>query len=167
MILEVHYCDLFQYGEELERRYPNQIYYMHCISADLAMGAGIAVPFNEKFKIREQFEEAFKQGVITPDDIEVRSCIRTGQVLNLITKQKYWMKPSYSDMTDSLFNARQIVNHLLQTGRAVDPEYDIHIVLPTIGCGLDKLKWDKVQQIIMDTFMGYSSVRFHVCKKEK
>lgn len=165
MTIFTYYCDLFQHGEQLEKDPNKHVYYMHCISADLAMGAGIAVPFNDKFKIREQLDSVFEQGIISPDDIKSPNCIRTGRVLNLITKQRYWMKPSYADMTQSLFESRHIIDRIMMAGRAVDPEFNIHIVLPTIGCGLDKLKWNRVQQIIMDTFMGYP-VEFHVCIKE-
>ena len=38
------------------------------------------------------------------------------------------------------------------------------IAMPMIGCGLDKLNWDKVSQIIKETFKD-TDIEILVCKK--
>lgn len=36
---------------------PNDYYLAHCISADFALGAGIAVEFNKRFDMRRKLKE--------------------------------------------------------------------------------------------------------------
>lgn len=162
MTIITWYGDLFDHGKDLERMHPDQVLYMHCISSDLAMGAGIAVPFNKKFHIREQFQAAFDHGIIAPNEIKHPTCIRTGSVLNLITKEKYWIKPTYDDLEESLRCAKHVMDNILKDKRMSDPVYSPYVVLPVIGCGLDKLRWPEVQKIIMKVFANYP-VEFHVC----
>lgn len=61
-------------------------------------------------------------------------------------------------MTDSLKRMRVICDGL---GEA----RNIHkIAMPTIGCGLDRLQWDKVSEIIKEVFKD-SDLEILVCKK--
>lgn len=108
----------------------------HCISADAKMGAGIAVAFCQHFDLSSLQEQASS----TP--LDVGSCYRVGRVLNLVTKPKYWQKPSYSTLTEALTDMR---NLCVQDG--ID-----QVAMPRIGCGLDRLRWDKTRQIIQKVF---------------
>ena len=47
--------DLFTVSEDY--------YLAHCISSDFVMGGGIAVPFNKKFDLKEQFRQ-IKKGLL-------------------------------------------------------------------------------------------------------
>lgn len=75
-------------------------YYVQCISADFAMGAGIALGFNEHFNMKNKLTAAYPNGyTLTYDDKRmVGDCILMDNVLNLITKEKYWYKPTYQSM---------------------------------------------------------------------
>ena len=67
-------------------------YLAHCISADFALGKGIAVEFNKRFDMRQKLKDEF------PDFIEDYmhrykldgECILIDKVLNLVTKERYY-----------------------------------------------------------------------------
>ena len=50
-----------QYQEKQQDLFatPPEYYLVHCISADFAMGAGIAVQFNRQFSMRDKLRAAF------------------------------------------------------------------------------------------------------------
>ena len=65
-------------------------------------------------------------------------------VLNsyLVTKEKYYLKPTYETLTSSL-----------QAMKKHAQEHSVkRISLPLIGCGLDRLSWSRVRQILDNTF---------------
>ena len=114
---------------------------VHCISRDGAMGAGIAVTFNNKFpEMKKQLKNTIRE-----NDLQgYFAILYRGErnVINLITKEKYWHKPTYSSLKTSLLNAKQIIlrNNIK------------HIAMPVIGCGLDRLQWSKVSAMIKEVF---------------
>lgn len=63
-------------------------------------------------------------------------------IYNLITKERYFHKPSYESITQSIEYMR---DHAMQNGVK-------HICMPKIGCGLDRLEWPRVSAIISKTF---------------
>lgn len=146
-----------QYREEVRDLFsvPNDYYLAHCISADFGMGKGIVVEFNKRFDMKRKMQSKY------PDYINEwhskgykGDCILEDRVLNLITKERYFHKPSY--------NSLQI---------ALESMYDIcieegikKIAMPIIGCGLDRLQWDKVSQIIQEVFDD-TEVEILVCRK--
>jgi len=125
MILKEEKRNLF----EVDKKY----YLAHCISEDCAMGAGIAVEFQNKFKLRNKLLQC---------DPEYPMCIQIGRVYNLITKAKYWNKPTYSSLEGAVLMMREL---------ALDKEIKF-IAMPKIGCGLDRLQWGKTREIIQEVF---------------
>lgn len=115
---------------------PEAYFLAHCISADAMMGAGIAVQFRKRFDLT-QLQELGKAG-----KLEVGTCVKAGRVFNLITKPRYWQKPSYETLTSSLQAMKDICLK----------ERIFKLAMPQIGCGLDKLQWEKVRVIIQETF---------------
>ena len=61
-------------------------YFAHCISADYELGAGIAVQFQKRFKLKSILKNI---GSGTYPDL-----ITIDNVFNLVTKGKYWNKPT-------------------------------------------------------------------------
>lgn len=130
-------------------------YYVQCISADFAMGAGIALGFNEYFNMKNKLTAAYPNGY-TPmydDKRMVGDCILMDNVLNLITKEKYWYKPTYQSMEEALIKMREIVlkNNIK------------NIAMPLIGTGLDKLKWNNVSYLIRKIFNN-DDVNIAICR---
>lgn len=138
MIFREIQTDLF----EMEEAY----HLAHCISADAKMGAGIAVQFRQRFDLSSLQEQAQSQS------LEIGTCYRVGRTLNLVTKNKYWHKPTYGTLNASLASMKWVC----------EVESITKLAMPQIGCGLDRLKWDKVKQIIQEIF-GQTNIEIVVC----
>jgi len=127
MILKEEQRDLFSV--------PHGYYFAHCISGDFALGAGIAVKFNELYNMRKKLKNTIDY---TPDNC----AILIDNVFNLVTKRKYYHKPKYASLRESL-------EDMIETIETLEIE---KIAMPMIGCGLDKLDWNVVKEIIEDVF---------------
>lgn len=121
--MEVLKTNLLNYCDDLDN-----FYIIHCISNDWALGAGIALQLKNKYKItKPSFETSVGTCVFSPIFIA-----------NLITKSKYWMKPSYDSLEMSLKSLR----------RQLGNDFNKTLIMPKIGCGLDKLEWNEVSKLI-------------------
>ena len=60
-------------------------------------------------------------------------------IVNLVTKKNYWDKPTYDSMETSLRSLRQ---YLMQRPHIK------RVLMPRIGCGLDRLDWSRVRVMI-------------------
>ena len=133
---------------------PDDYYLAHCISADFALGKGIAVEFNKRFNMRQKLKDEFLNFI---DEYMHRykldaECILIDRVLNLVTKERYYQKPTYSS-----------IKQALEMMKLVCKANDIHkVAMPKIGCGLDRLEWDKVSEIIQDVFKD-TDIEILVC----
>ena len=122
---------------------PNNYYLVQCISADLVMGKGIAVEFNKRFNMKNCLRAKYPNYLSTFQTKHiVGDCILEGRVFNLITKTLYYYKPTYASITAALSKMRQLCV-------ANNVEF---IAMPLIGCGLDRLDWKRVSEIIKDIF---------------
>lgn len=128
---------------------PDDYYLAQCISADFGMGRGIAVEFNRRFDTKRTLQEKY------PDffyQCSGGTCLLEGRVLNLVTKPWYWSKPTYLTLKAALRCMRDIcMEHHIKK-----------VAMPKIGCGLDRLEWCKVSQIIQKVFRD-SDVEILVC----
>ncbi|XP_024147863.1 ADP-ribose glycohydrolase OARD1 [Oryzias melastigma] len=109
----------------------------HCISEDCRMGAGIAIMFKRKFagvaELKEQKKVSGQCAVLR----------KKGRfIYYLITKAKYNQKPTYDSLKRSLEDMK---SHCVKYGVT-------RISMPRIGCGLDRLKWSKVAEILEEVF---------------
>ena len=146
------------YKEEIRDLFTvdDSYYLMQCISADFAMGAGIATEFNKRFNTRTELMGRFKGDSISLWDNGIHGYnIFQGRVLNLITKRNYWEKPTYDTLRNALNQAKTCcqIHHINK------------IALPTIGCGLDKLQWEKVSEILQEVFADVD-IELLVCRRE-
>lgn len=110
---------------------------VHCVSADFHMGAGIAVHFKSLFK-NIQFLKS--QNKVSG---EVAILLYENQhIYYLVTKAHSWNKPTIKNFTNSLYDMK---NHMLLNNVK-------KIAMPRIGCGLDRLSWFTVRNIIQSVF---------------
>ena len=114
--------------------------YVHCISSDFALGAGIAKTFREKFPIfverKQEMVHKFPRAKLSG----LFSVATEGHIIvNLVTKKNYWDKPTYNSMETSLRSLRQ---YLMQRPHIK------RVLMPRIGCGLDRLEWSRVRVMI-------------------
>ena len=116
---------------------PQGYYLAHCISADFKLGAGIAKMFDSVYNMRNKLITSnVGYNFIDGDAILIDN------VFNLVTKEKYWHKPTYSSIS---FAINCMADICKQRGIT-------KLAMPKIGCGLDKLDWDEVYDIILDAF---------------
>lgn len=124
----------------------SKYYFAHCISADAginpkAMGLGIVVEFNKKFHMKSKIQQYVKD---SGQNLKVGQCVIIGKVVNLITKSKYYGKPTYNTLRMSLEDLKDFVIS----------ENIKYLAMPKLGCGLDRLQYGRVRSIIQDVFTG-------------
>lgn len=123
---------------------PNDVILAHCISADFALGAGIAAKFTQ-IGVRDELFNCFS---LNKWDNKGYCLITTKtpfnnprKVGNLVTKEKCYNKPTLQSLTESLIDFRDQLS------------YPCKIGMPRIGCGLDRLKWPDVKSVIEEVFI--------------
>jgi len=120
----------------------------HCISADFALGAGVAKQIDNVFGMRNMLHAAWDD---EPGSL-VGACLPCGNVLNLVTKEKCWHKPQLDSLKEALRDMK-----LYAEENAIKK-----IAMPKIGCGLDRLNWDDVSPTIQEIFKD-TDVEIMVC----
>merc|ERR1712154_620059 len=109
----------------------------HCVAQDLGMGKGIATLFKRKFGgFNELKQQRARVGECAVLDRKGR------YVYYMITKKRSNQKPTYQTIESSI---RYMKNHAVINGVS-------HISMPKIGCGLDRLQWNKVKKIVKNEF---------------
>ncbi|MCM1165632.1 MAG: macro domain-containing protein [Lachnospiraceae bacterium] len=112
----------------------------HCISSDFALGAGIAKAFavmGVKKELCEKYPKQWQGGGYCL--ITETNGVTVG---NLVTKERYFHKPTLETLRQSLENFKE---------QALKMNVS-KIAMPKIGCGLDRLEWADVREIIQEVF---------------
>ena len=109
----------------------------HCVSSDFKMGKGIAVKFRQMFG---QVEEMKRQKPGVGEVVVLEDGDRF--VYNLVTKDRYFNKPTYDTLKSALLAMRA---HIIENSVRF-------LCLPKIGCGLDRLKWNEVKKLLQEIF---------------
>ena len=127
-------------GDLFDKEILSEYVLCHCISSDFALGAGIAKIF-AKMGVKKKLTETY------PKQWQGRGyCLFTEvdgvTAANLVTKEKYFHKPTLETLKQSLVDLReQALSRDLRK-----------LAMPKIGCGLDKLHWDDVSAAIKEVF---------------
>lgn len=124
-------------------------YLAHCISADFGMGKGIVVEFNKKFDMKNKLKQLY------PNYLQAWTngdCLKEGKVFNLITKERYYGKPTLITLKSALIKMKKICLK----------ENITKIAMPKIGCGLDQLNWNDVKRLLFETFED-TDIEIFVC----
>ena len=118
---------------------PREFSLAHCVSRDFKMGKGIALEFRNRFgRVEELRRQNPEIGGLSYIVVEGR------YVFYLVTKERYFQIPTYENLTSSLERMRDCCRENNIT----------RIAIPRIGCGLDKLIWENVRNIILQVFTG-------------
>lgn len=118
----------------------------HCVSADLAMGKGIALQFRQRYGKPPQVlgkSPAVVGEVIVqiPDEGTDRT-----EVFHLVTKQTWRNLPTVDDLMSTMKSLRRELEHRNLR----------EVWMPKIACGLDRMDWDKqVFPLLYDVFFGW------------
>ena len=133
-------------------------YIAHCISADFAFRAGIAKEIDRRFNTREELRKKYpnfyRKWVSTDPLANNGTCLLAGRILNLVTKDKCYEKLTYRNLC-----------HALAMMLAYCKTYNIKkVAMPLIGCGLDRLQWDRVSAMIKEIFAD-EDIEIFVCRR--
>ena len=121
----------------------------HCISADFGMFGGVVVGFNERWNMKNKLisqyhdlQEKFllEGSQVIPIEVEDGSVNTT--VYNLITKQ----------MVSHLPNYKSVVKALIILKEKMKKDNKNRLALPKIGCGIDRLEWYVMSELIKAIF---------------
>ncbi|GMR32581.1 hypothetical protein PMAYCL1PPCAC_02776, partial [Pristionchus mayeri] len=122
----------------------------HCISEDCAMGKGIAVEFKKRYgqipSLKNQVKNGKRKGSAAYLEADGRV------IFYLITKERFFHKPTYDTIEQAI---KDMVS--MMTKREIKG-----CIMPRIGCGLDGLKWEKVENIL-ETLFGAANLSALVC----
>ena len=144
MVIKEEIMDLFTV--------PQGYYLAHCISGDYTLGAGIAKQFVENYNMRFKLHKNYP----IPDGekfANVGQALLVDNVFNLVTKARVFHKPTYESLYDTLLDMRIQCEDL-----------DIsRLAVPLLGCGLDRLNWEQVKDVIEDVFDS-TDIEILVCK---
>lgn len=132
---------------------PCDYYLAHCVSADFALGAGIAIEFNKRFDMRRKLKEDWPTCIeeMRKHNLHGECCL-IDNVFNLITKERAWYKPTYESIAEALHATKSIAN-----ANGVKK-----IAMPKIGCGLDGKNWNVVSELIKGVFSD-TDIEILVC----
>lgn len=127
---------------------PQGYYLAHCISADFALGAGIAKTFDEVYNMRFKLFREYDMYTYEGGD-----ALLIDNAFNLVTKPKCYHKPTYDSLHEALVEMREQMEMLSVT----------KLAMPKVGCGLDKLSWPNVYDIICEVFKD-TNVEILICE---
>jgi hypothetical protein len=131
---------------------PQGYYLAHCISGDYALGAGIAKQFVDVYNMRFKLHKNYP----IPDgcrNVGIGRALLIDNVFNLVTKQRAFQKPTYQTLCDALVDMMEQCVELDIT----------KIAMPHIGCGLDRLNWDMVKDLIEEIFYD-TDIEILICE---
>ena len=116
---------------------PDTYSLVNCVGADFHMGKGIDVQFKKRFGgVGELLSFNAHVGGLA-------YLVRRGRfIYYLVTKAQYNKKPAMKTLEASL---RHLYNHCKANNVT-------NIAMPTIGCGLDKLDWYEVRDLLVEVF---------------
>ena len=121
----------------------------HCVSGDFQMESGVAKEVKRRYPITYPKDVDHQRQSVFAQWIENEE----RYVYHLVTKQRYFEKPTYATLETAL---RQMRSHAEWSGIT-------RISVPKIGCGRDQLDWSEVRSLIKDVFKG-SNVAITVYK---
>ena len=135
----------------------------HCISAAAAMGAGVALALVRKYPdlkptVRSILKTTHSDTLVGHVVFYADSYSHT-LVANMVTKQNYWDKSTTMPSGHYLKNLKECLENVRSV---MDGLNEKKLVMPKIGCGLDRCRWGDVLQLIDDVF-GDSDIEITVC----
>lgn len=118
---------------------PDDYALAHCVAKDFMMGAGIALEFKRKFGcvdlLLAQKKEVGQVAVL-------KGTFRTETrfVFYIVTKEKSFWKPTLSNFEKAIdcLSEECLLNKCFK------------LAIPKIGCGLDRLCWETVRNIVKE-----------------
>ena len=124
----------------------------HCISSDLKMSRGLASALRWHNPCLDDFGNYPEYYVAPGSVIPIFDYYHQRWIYNLVTKSRFYHKPTYQNLWYCLTNMR-IHAEMFQIP---------HIYVPRLGCGLDRLEFSIVDQMIHEAFQN-SPIKITIC----
>lgn len=139
----------------------------HCISADAAMGAGVALALVCKYPdlkstVRSVLKTTHSDALVGHVVFYADSYSHT-LIANMVTKQNYWDKSTTMPSGYYLKNLRKCLENVRNV---MDGLNEKKLVMPKVGCGLDRCNWNDVLRLIDEVFSD-SNIEITVCVWDK
>lgn len=116
---------------------------VHCISADFALGKGIAKLFDRNYRMKARLRQEYPDYLARYQGAGKRGdALIVDSVANLVTKERYFHKPTYQSLREAL---EKLADRCGADGIT-------RLAMPLIGCGLDGLEWEKVSALVREVF---------------
>lgn len=148
MTLNEYQGDLFDFETQ------DNVVFAHCIASDFGMFGGIAKQFVDKYDMKAKLQELYPAGMPNTNPVNflpamptrpvlLGKAIKVGNTYNLITKLRTSDIPlNYARLSDALWDLKN----------QIEKNKETHLVIPKLGCGIDRMEWDIVSRIIEDKF---------------
>ena len=118
--------------------------FAHCVSSDFHMSAGIAVEFRDRYGHKSSLlSEGYRVGQVAR-----RIGSDHNYVFYLVTKQRYFMKPTYHSLQLTLTELAKWCELLNLKSLSIPP----------ISCCRDRLSWLIVREMVWNSFKGLNIV---------
>lgn len=119
---------------------------VHCVSSDFEMGIGVAKTLATlEPTLRPMMRKAHpmgKEGEFSPFTA-VWESEDDKTIFNLVTKYRYFNKPTLDTLRLAIMNMASILERYMPIG-------DIHISMPMIASGADKIHWCKTEKLLKE-----------------
>ena len=127
----------------------------HCIGSDVHIEHGVAKSIDDAFHIHDDLVALSSSGALAVGNvIELRRRTPSGRVIsifNIVTKPTSKDLPTYASMRVGLGRLRLAIDEYARGyGRFEIAE----IAMPRIGCGIDRLDWNTVKKMIVESMAG-------------
>lgn len=130
---------------------PEHFSLAHCVSQDFCMSQGIARTFKNCFGcVNELIAQNKNLGEVAELILPERN------IYYMITKTKYYNKPSYQNVFIALNNLK----------KSCQLHYVNYLGMPRIACGLDHLNWEIVLKLINFVFKD-TNIKIYIYVKER
>ena len=126
---------------------PHHMSLGHAVSGDFSMHRGLAREFRARYE-NVDFLKAQRMPVGTCAVLPLEN----RYIFYLVTKSRFYNKPTYNSVRDAFQYLKHLLDELELTQIAL-PGY--------VCCGLDKLNWTRIKQILREVFAG-SGIVVHI-----
>lgn len=119
---------------------------VHCVSSDFEMGIGVAKTLATlEPTLRPMMRKAHPMGVASAfvPFTAVWESDDGKTILSLVTKYRYFNKPTLDTLRRSIMNMASVLERNTPIG-------DIHISMPMIASGADKIHWCKTEKLLKE-----------------
>ena len=134
-----------KFGDVFESPHSHSL--AHCVSSDGAMRKGIAKHFVSRFPVLSSLRDSYNcVGTAVPISA------RGNFIYNLITKRRFWMKPSINSLSSSL---RSMLLHA-ELNQVTD------ISMPRLASGCDQMDFEVDVLPLLRLIFSFSKINIHV-----